>query len=195
MPAGGSATSDPLTNPQAWDVLIVAGVKSPGVIPKGGLKFARQYKWDKKEGKGQQGGTSTFVGKPLPDGAVKFQLWTVSQFQAWGKFLPLLKYDPVKRAPQAIQVYHPALADLDCTTIVIEEVSVVEQLDHLLWEVEVKFSEFSPPPAASAVATPKGAKDAPDGFDDAARGLSELGKKTQSYLAETTRLLNELGKP
>lgn len=195
MPGGGSAALDPVGNPQAWDTVTVAGMKSPGLIPKGGLRCPRKFKWDTKEGKGAQGGTSTFVGRPLPDGSLKLQFWLTAHFLEWSFFLPLLKYDPTKRAPSAVDIYHPSLADLDISSIVVDEIGNIEHAGDGLYEVEVKFHEYSPPPKASAVSTPTKSKDGPDPFDQAAAGLSTLGQKVQDRLKYTTGLINQLTKP
>ena len=90
-----SGALNPIDNPQAWDVIIVGGVASPGVCSVTGFK--RECEWDVKKGKGTVGATLTYVQKPPATGQFKFTLWTAAHFVAWEAFRALLKYDPTKK--------------------------------------------------------------------------------------------------
>jgi hypothetical protein len=154
--AGGSGALNPIQNPQSWDNFLIGQTLSPGIIPIGGITFKRKHEWDIKKGKGTTGGTVTFVGRPPAEGTIRIQLWSPQTFADWANFLPLLKYDPSKKAPQAVDIYHPALADVDINSVVIEEIGIVEHVGNQLYEVELSFIEYFPPPKASAVGTPTG---------------------------------------
>lgn len=151
----GSGTLDPFSNPGAWDAVVIAGQQAPGILlMPGGIEFKRAFAWDVKKGKGTLGATATFVGQPLAKGTIKLVFWTMQHFVAWSQFVPLLKYDPTKIAPQAVDIYHPALADVNITSVIIEEIGIpMPQLDKR-YIVELKFLEYLPPPAISAVDTP-----------------------------------------
>lgn len=189
------AFGGPVAMPSAWDVLKLAGQVCPGLLPQGGLRAPRKYEWDKKVGKGTEGGTTTFTGRPPAEGSFKLQMWTDAQIAAWYAMVKVLSYDPIKRQPAAVSIYHPSLWPLKLTQIVIEEIGNIEHVGHGLYEVECKFSEFAPPPAASAVATPKQTKDGNDPTDAAIGQLTALGQQVQTRLQHTTELLNKLTAP
>lgn len=143
---------NPIENPQAWDYLTVAGVNSP--LIKGKVDAKRNYKWDVKEGKGTQGATETFVGQPPVKFSVTFYLWLVDDFKLWDTFRALLKYDPTKKDAQAVDIYHPALADIDLKSVVVENISTVTYEGQGEYNVTVDFLEYTVPPKKSAVSTP-----------------------------------------
>jgi hypothetical protein len=136
----------------AWDVVVVAGVTSPGVVKVD--KPKREYKWDAKCGKGTQGSTTTFVGTPPVKVKMTFSLWTFDQFADWDSFRALLLLDPTKSSPTALEVYHPSLADLNIHSLVTEDVGGLVHEGKGLFTVEVNFLEYFPAPPTSAVSTP-----------------------------------------
>lgn len=153
MPSG---PSNPIDFPQDWDVIKVAQQTSPGLCKLSG--FVRDHEFDVKKGKGTIGGTVTFVGRPPAKGTVTIQLWTLDHFTQWFAFMPLLRYDPTKKAVQAVDVYHPSLALIEMTSFVVEGVGAIEHQGNGLYAVVVKLLEYFPPPKASAVSTPSGSQ-------------------------------------
>lgn len=151
MPSGAV---NPLDNPEAWDSVQISGQPSPGLCKLSG--FRRNFEWDVKKGKGTIGGTVTFVGRPPAKGSITFKLWTPAHFAQWDLFRPLLKYDPTKKAVQAVDLYHPSLADVDMNSFVTENVGAIEHDGNGLYTIAVDFLEYFPPPKASAVSTPSG---------------------------------------
>ena len=153
----GSGTLDPFSNPGAWDAIVIAGQQAPGILLlHGGIEFKRAFEWDQKKGKGTLGATATFVGQPLAKGVIKLMFWTKAHFIAWSQFVPLLKYDPTKIAPQAVDIYHPSLADVNITSVIIEEIGIPHPQPGTWYLTEIHFLEYRPPPAISAVDTPTG---------------------------------------
>lgn len=144
---------NPISNPQAWDFITVAGVNSP--IIKGKLDCKRTYKWDVKEGKGTQGATETFVGVPPVKFSVTFYLYLVDDFRKWDEFRALLTYDPTKKDASAVDIYHPSLADIGVKSVVVESIGAVTYEGNGEYNVTVEFLEYTVPPKASAVSTPK----------------------------------------
>jgi len=149
-----SGAIDPINNPEAWDTLRVGQTISPGVAEIGDIKTKNE--WDVKKGKGVYGSTLTFVGRPPSHFSVTFKLWTADHFVKWDLFRPLFKYDPAKKAIQAIDVYHPALADIELTSVVCEGVGAVHHEGGGLYTIVVDFIEFFPAQKTSAVGTPGG---------------------------------------
>jgi hypothetical protein len=147
-----SEALDPITNAEAWGVLRVGQTVNPGLALVGEVK--RKYEWDKKKGKGTNGFTSTYVGLPAPEASVEFLLWTAAHFSEWAAFRPLFKYDPTKQNIQAIDVFHPAWADVDFKSVVVESIGSIVHKGKGLYSCTVEFSEYRPAPKKSAVSTP-----------------------------------------
>lgn len=160
------STLNPIVWGFAWAFVTIAGVDSPGVIPKGGISGAdREYKYDTKAGKGTKGATSTFVAIEPAKFSIKFLLWDDgtlgtgrNHFEEWDAFVPLLKYDPTKKAAQAFTIFHPGLASIDINSVVTTKLGMPVDEGEGLWSVTVEFLEYFPASKTSVVSTPKGAK-------------------------------------
>lgn len=147
---------DPFSFPDIWDTVLVSGVKSPGLCKLSNWK--RAHEWDVKKGKGTLGAIVTFVGRPPAKGSIEFRLWTAQHFVDWDVFRALLKFDPSKKTIQAIPLYHPALADLEISQVVTENIGAIEHQGQGLYTISVDLIEYFPPPKRSAVGTPTGSK-------------------------------------
>jgi hypothetical protein len=156
-----SGSLNPIDNPQAWDFVTISGVNSPGLAEVS--EWPRHHEWDVKKGKGTLGGTVTFVGRPPATGKIKFMLWTAAHFQQWESFRALMKYDPTKKAPQAVDIFYPSLADINITSVVVEDIGNIVHEGGQLYSITVAFLEYFPPPKASAVGTPSMATGGPGG--------------------------------
>lgn len=147
-----SGAVDPLTYPQTWDSVRVGQSANPGIALVGEVK--RKHEWDVKKGKGTFGATTTFVGRPPGTASVEFLLWLPSHFVQWDTFRALLKYDPTKKAIQAVDVYHPAWANVDFKSVVTESIGSIVHKGKGLYSITVDFLEYFPAPKKSAVSTP-----------------------------------------
>lgn len=147
-----SGALNPIDFPAAHDVIVVGGVLSPGICVVEQVKRAHEF--DVKKGKGYYGATVTFVGRPPAKFKVTFKLWKPEHFLAWETFRELLKYDPTKQAPEAVDVFHPVLADIDLHSVVTESIGSIVHKGGQLYEIEVEFLEYFAPPKKSAVGTP-----------------------------------------
>jgi len=146
---------NPFDNPEAYDVVVLGGVTSPGVVKPGAITgFKRAHEWDIKKGKGAKGATLTYVQRPPAQGTITFTLGTREHFTAWESFRPQFKYDPTKKNPQALDIFHPVLADLDIHSVVCESLSQLENDGYGEWTCVVELCEYFPPPKAPAVGTP-----------------------------------------
>lgn len=172
---------DPITHPAAWQTLTIGGVASPGVIKIDGISgFSRPTEWDVKKGKGAKSATLTLVQQPPAEGSFTFLLWTSSHFAEWQVFLTYLKFNAQKGVPSdAIQIYHPVLAELDIDSVVTKEVGAIRYVGKGLYERTIEFIEWNPVPAASIVQTPNiaapdvtgGSGDTPDPIEDAQQAV------------------------
>jgi len=151
-----SGQVDPISFPTAWDYIFVGGVINPGVCKVS--EFKRAHEFDVKKGKGALGATVTFVGRPPAKGSIQFLLWKSQHFVDWDIFRALLKYDPTKKKVQAIDIYHPSLADIDVNSVVTESIGNIVHEGDGLYSITVEFLEYFPPPNKPAVSTPTGAQ-------------------------------------
>lgn len=188
MPSG---SVDPIQNPQAWDVVQIGQQSSPGLCKLSGFK--RGHEFDVKRGKGTLGATVTFVGRPPAKGTITFKLWTAQHFAAWDSFRPLLKYDPTKKAVQAVDVYHPSLADIEMTSFVVEGIGAIEHQGDGLYQCVVELLEYFPPPKASAVSTPSGSVSTGTGGSGASGTPADPVADAQQK--EIAALLNKASQP
>lgn len=163
MAAQTSSGLNPIDFSADWTTVEVAGVESPGVIAVDGIQgFERKTGWDIKAGKGTQGATLTLKTMPPAEGSFEFLLWSPEDFDDWQTFRKVLKYNPTRTTPataaDALDIYHPALADLGISRVVTAEVSPVRHKGRGLYTVSVKFIEWQNPPPVSIVATTSSSK-------------------------------------
>src|SRR5215472_1442496 len=144
------------SNPTPWDIVLlgVNRVPNPGLARVHAWK--RAHEWDIKKGKGAQGGTITYVGRPPAKGTITYQLWTAAHFFQWEQYRALFLYDPTKQTFQAVAIDHPSLADIGVKSVVVENISNIVHEGDGLFSLEVDFIEYFPPPKANATATPTG---------------------------------------
>src|SRR5262249_22088049 len=121
-------------------------------------EWKREHEWDIKKGKGTLGGTVTFVGRPPAKGSIIFYLWTPAHFTAWDKFRAILKFDPTKKTVQAVDIFHPSLADIEVKSVVTESIGNIVHEGQQLYSITVDFLEYFPPPKTPAIGTPTGSK-------------------------------------
>lgn len=152
-----SSTLDPLSSPEEWQYVTVAGVRSPGMAKVAEAK--RSSTWDVKRGKGAKGATITYTGDEPAQFRVTLRFWLSSHFAAWDAFRKLLKYDPTKKTISAVDISYPSLDQLDITSVVCKTIGAVEPIDEGgYYQVEFELIEYRPPPKKSAVGTPDTSK-------------------------------------
>lgn len=148
----GAGLNDPINFPQNWDTVICGGLTSPGVCEISGFK--RTHEWDTKKGKGTKGGTSTFVQKPPVKGQVTFKAWTPQHFTDWEVFYQVFVFDPTKKTVTGIDIYHPALADIEVFAVLTVDIGMWEHKGSGLYERVVQLLEYFPTPPKPALGTP-----------------------------------------
>ena len=184
-----SDTINPFRNSEQWDKLEVAGVVSPGICEVTGFK--RVHSWEVKKGKGVKGSTTTLNEFPPCEGTVTFLLWTEDHFSEWGTFRELFKYDPTKKTVNAVDIYYPSLADIECFKVVCKEIGAIERASKGLYKVSVSLLEYNPPPKKPAVATPGGSQDKAKGSGASKTEPTALDARQQ----EIDRLLKQAREP
>lgn len=150
----GSGFLDPFKHAADWMVLLVEGVRTPGWITEM-EGFGLKTGWDVKKGKGAQGASLTLTNQPPSKGSITWTISTQDQSYAWAALLPRFKYKPTKNAStNAIAVYHPALADLGVTSVVVEEIGMWIHRGRKRYTRKIDFIVWTPPPTQSIVTTP-----------------------------------------
>ena len=146
------ASASPFELPEVWDQITVAG-QQWGPNRKIEVKSAkRAYKWDVKDGMGQQGAIETYRGQTPPPFQLVFYIWTTEQYQHWVTFQKLFEYNAVKFQPTPVSVFHPSLDRLGIYQILCEDIGALEKVsDDLMFTVTVSVREFFRPLPVSPV--------------------------------------------
>jgi hypothetical protein len=189
----GSALLDPVTNPMAWMVLLVENQPTPGWITSID-GFSLKTGWDVKTGKGAKGGSITLTNQPPSKGSIT---WTIGGplmpllMSQWAEFLPKFKYQPDKNAStNAVAVYHPSLADVGVTSVVVSEIGIWKHMGRVKYERKIDFIVWTPPPAQSIVSTPSRARETPASSTKGAQPdpiSDEIQRRIARHLAEAQK--------
>lgn len=154
------AFPDPFLFAGTWDQINIGPFVWGGAVG-GKIRIegaTRFYKVDQKDGQGLDGATQTYRGvKPKPF-KLHFYWWNAQTHLYWGTMSSqLFIYSASKPSsiPPVVQVYHPALALLSISAILIDEVGQVNvNEDTKLADAIVVVRQFLPPPPISATVTP-----------------------------------------
>ena len=150
----------PLKDPHAWSSVTIAGVTIGPKDGSGLVKIVdnagRPYKWQIKDASGQDGGRSTYRGKRPPEFGLQFHLWTDAHFAAYQNLVTTsFLYDTTKTAVDAVDIYHPGLALVGLTQILVDHVGIPEQQgERKYWHALVKVHEYFPPAAVNTTQSP-----------------------------------------
>jgi hypothetical protein len=138
---------DPVSNPSAYDKIILAGKESPG---RAKLNFpTRDEGWEKQESKGEEGGETVPNGPKLIDFEVELYLWKermrgIDHFARWEAWKPLLLKPVAKGARRALDIYHPQLDGLGITSVVVGTWTEPQPDGKGGGTVKLKFIQYKP---------------------------------------------------
>lgn len=150
------AVINPIDNPQAHDFIVLGSEQSPGICRP--FEPKRRAEFDVKKGKGTFGSTITYVGRPPAKWELVFELWLARHWEEWAAFVPLLNYDPTKKKIQAIDIYHPSLAEIGIKSVVTESIGMIKHEGKQLYTRAIELMEYFPSANKSAVGTPTGSQ-------------------------------------
>lgn len=155
---------NPSEHPDLYDTIVFRGAPSPGVVVVRGAE--RLFDWKKKKAKGSSGANLNYDGSPTPSFSFVFTLWhdhetDVNHLDEWAhRFLPVLITSvPDNKTPEASDVYHPHLAAIGISSIVVEKIGQLEAQGRGRWTVEVKCTPYAPPVKTKGKSKPKGSQD------------------------------------
>ena len=179
----------------AWMYFTLSGCKSPGTIVRNGIKgFKRETGWDIKRGKGTQGATLTLKDKPPCEGSITLQLVTAVDFSDWDNFVASILATPEQnQQASGLAIFHPQFSSIGLTTVVVKDFTGPEEMRPGLYHATISFIEWSPPPAASIVATVN--KTAPDQDNNLAAGVPPQPDPTVYAQQVTASLLRQAASP
>jgi hypothetical protein len=146
---------DPIKFANSWMGFTLRGIRSPGTIPKGGVRgFKRETGWDEKKGKGTQGATLTLKSAPPVKGSITLQFFRTEDFDDWDKFVTnVLSISPAKQQAEGLSIYYPGFAGIGLTTVVVKHYGAPEHVGRGLYHVDIEFIEWQPPPPINITST------------------------------------------
>ncbi len=145
---------NPIDDSDLYDVLVVTGVASPGVVRLSG--HDRVIGWDVKKGAGQSGATTTRTSEDPIEFTATFSLVDADDWAAWRDFSDLLRSSVKAKKPQALDVYHPDLAENDIKSVVLKSMGGTVHDGKGGATIAVKLLEYRPPKPAGG--SPAGSK-------------------------------------
>lgn len=171
-----------LDNEELFNVIILAGTTSPGIVRLSGHN--RVTEWDVKKGIGIKGATTTIKSIPPISFTATFELFRdiytgVDAFADWPAFQDLIESSLTGTKPKALSIYHPDLDRNKITSVVRAEIGGMLYDGKGGATVAVKFQEYRPPQKKSGtvIAGP------PAKNDPNAAAKAELDRLTNQYRA------------
>jgi hypothetical protein len=136
-------------NEDLYNVILLAGKTSPGKVTLSGHN--RKVVWDVQLSPFMNGATTRFKAIPPIEFTASFYLVKdvaqgLDDYAAWDAFLPIINSTIANpRAPKALDIYHPDLAENDIKSIVKGEVGGKVYDGKGGATIVVKFQEYRPP--------------------------------------------------
>ena len=136
-------STNPVTDEELYQGIVLAGKRSPGKVTLSG--HDRKINWDVKEGSGQSGASTTLKSIPLVEFTATFYLADQDDFDAWPAWIALVESTVSGPTPKALDVYHPDLAANHITSVVKGSVGGAVHDGKGGITYAVKLQEYKPP--------------------------------------------------
>jgi len=178
-----SIEPNPHDNPDLFDSVELAGVKSPGVVKLSG--HDDKTSWDVKAGSGQAGASLTRKGTPPVEFTATFYLATSEEQDAWAYFRDVIK-SSVAGTTKALDIYHPDLEANGIKSVVKGTIGGVVHDGKGGQTIAVKFQVYAPPVKAAGSPSGSASKAKREGktvVDPNAAANAELAALTAQYQA------------
>ncbi|WP_437647871.1 hypothetical protein [Sorangium sp. So ce362] len=135
---------NPLLDSDPWRTIVLVGRRNPGLAEVVGAGSPRD--WDIRKGYGLSGAFVVYTGDNLAKFTVRIRLFEDAHFDEWDSWAQLLAKPPRGVRPKALDIYHPALEDLQIRSVVVEDRSQLAPEDETgMWVSEIKFIQFRAP--------------------------------------------------
>lgn len=132
----------------------LAGRYTPGICQVIGAGSPRN--WDKRAGYGWMGAWLVWAGNDLSSFSIVCSLYTDQDWEDWHAFRPVVLRLPNGKRPKSYDVYHPVLAEVGITSLVVEDVKGPHQTGDGEWTIEIACIEWRQPKIG--LAKPDGAE-------------------------------------
>jgi len=176
---------NPVDNPDLYDVIVLGGKRSPGVVTLSG--HDSKVSWDIKKGPGLAGASMTRKAEDPAEFTATFYIvkddtLDVDEFAEWDAFQDHINSTVSGKTPKAYDVYHPDLARQNIKQVVKASIGGMTHDGKGGATVVVKFTEYKrPKPAAGSPRPKKKAEADPDAALKAElAALTEQFKKTKA---------------
>jgi hypothetical protein len=153
----------PFDHPEIWNSINVNGYTWDQASGGGYIlvrRAKRAFKWDNKNPAGQIGQNQNFRGLNFPQFELVFHFWDTSGWNYWqfyskAVFLFDVSKLPPGVAPPAVNVYHPSLAALSISALIIHDCGAAEPLNEGgEFRATVTVEEFKPIVLKAVFASP-----------------------------------------
>lgn len=132
-----------LDDEDLFDHVILAGVRSPGIVKISGHN--RKVDWDVKVAPGNKGASTELKGIPPVEFTCEFTLTDDEDFVDWSDFLDLINSTVAGATPKALDIYHPDLAEQNIKSVVKAGTEGTKH-DGKGGQIKVvRFQEYAPP--------------------------------------------------
>lgn len=146
------------TDGALYDAILLGGDMSPGVVTVSA--HDRNYKWDVKEGNGQEGASSTLKGSTLANPVCSFFLANDAERAEWEIYERKIAGMVEGKEATALTIYHPDLAVKKIDAVSAGKIGGMVHDGKGGSTVAVTFQEYKPKKKKSS--SPSGAKTAND---------------------------------
>jgi hypothetical protein len=146
--------TNPIIAPDDYDAIVLAGVRSPGVVTLSGHQ--REQGWDVQEAKGQTGASTKHNGDKVAQFTATFRLVYdptagIDDFADWDEtFQPVIESSTSGKTPIALDVYHPDLAACGIKSVVNGGIGGKQHDGKGGATIAVKLLEYRPPKPKSS---------------------------------------------
>jgi hypothetical protein len=128
--------------PDAWNTLIIAGRKVPGIAKVSGAAY--DIRVDKKTVPGEHGEKQTTLGREPCDPELEVKLWTAEHLKAFLNIVRLFLPRAGGALPPPVDVVHPALAMFKVRSLRIMKCSFPEEREPGVFFLHMRCREFIP---------------------------------------------------
>jgi hypothetical protein len=189
----------PFMFPRSWDSIQIGG--AGGLSWQGRVDFVglkRSFDWQFKRPPALKGDINTFRGTHCHSFTMKVRVWTDVQWLQLPQLLSYFQYDGTKFGPDGqpfanpVDIYHPALAFLDISQVLCEEIFAPEiDKEHAgdAW-CNFRLHEFLPAVNVNGTKTPVATSGSTPFVTNAYEGVRD---KIQTKQQEIDNLASQLG--